>query len=242
MNICILDDGWPQDVARPDVKAVVEDASRHLLSPIRQPIEEAVLVSNRPGSDPITQFREPLGQGPISIHLSINGPYWAQLVYQAAHEFCHVVQQYESLKHSANRWFCESICEVASLFVLRQMSTSWETDPPYPHWAGYASALLEYANGRLDRPESRLQAGGTLVEFLAEQEASLREDQYQRDKNGLIANLMLPLFEAEPCGWNAVTRLPPSSAPFHSYLPEWEQRVEGPEQAFVNQIRRLFTS
>ena len=122
------------------------------------------------------------------------------------------------------------------------MSTSWETNPPYASWAAYASSLLDYANGRLDRPERRLQVGRTPADFLAEQEASLREHCYQRDKNGLIANLMLPIFEVEPRGWNAVNRLPPSSAPFLSYLIEWEQRVEGPDQAFVKRIQRLFAS
>lgn len=242
VDIRILEEGWPQDVAIPDVKAVLVDASRHLLSPLRRPIEEMVLVSNTPASNPITQFRKTHGQGPISIRLSIEGRYWAQLAYQAAHEFCHVIQQYEALRNSSNRWFHEAICEAASLFVLRQMSTSWESDPPYPGWAGYASSLLDYANSRLDRPEHHLQAGGTVAEFLAEQEASLREDQYQREKNGLVASLMLPLFEGTPGGWNAVTRLPPSSAPFHSYLSDWEQRVEQLDQSFVNQIQRLFTS
>ena len=48
----------------------------------------------------------------------------------------------------------------------------------------------------------------TLTEWLQDNENALRQDPHLRDKNGVVACQLLPIFEEFPAAWNAVPRLP----------------------------------
>jgi len=56
------------------------------------------------------------------IRLPVQNTLWARFTYQFAHEFCHVLSDYDRLRQSGNQWFHETICEVASLFALKEMA------------------------------------------------------------------------------------------------------------------------
>ena len=68
----------------------------------------------------------------------------------------------------------------------------------------------------------------------------LRHDPCQRDKNAVVAYTLLPIFESEPAGWNAIHRLPDSSAMLGDYLLEWQARVEPADRPFVKRILEAF--
>ena len=120
------------------------------------------------------------------------------------------------------------------------MAERWAVEPPYPNWADYAGSLASYAEDLLSQEERQLPAGMTLSAWLLSAEESLRQDSCQRDKNAVVAYALLPIFESEPTGWNAIRRLPASSTMFMDYLLEWHASVELVDRPFVKRILEAF--
>ena len=141
---------------------------------------------------------------------------------------------------------------MASVFTLRHMAEKWPTSPPYPNWANYAESMASYANELLSREERHLPSGMTLARWLLFEEESLRRDTEAalasntrisdelRDKYAIVAYALLPIFESDPTGWNAIRRLPDSSVLFKDYLCDWHSQVEPIDQPFVNCIIQFF--
>ena len=149
--------------------------------------------------------------GFIAIGLTPKGTYWAQFAYQFAHEFGHALaghsNDFEKIRgHDSgkNHWLEESLCEVASLFALRAMGSTWKTKPPYPNWKSFAPHLTSYAQERIDETRKSLK-GETFRAWFRANEASMREKSTIREKNNIVAIQLLPLFEAEPAGWESLT-------------------------------------
>ena len=82
--------------------------------------------------------------------------------------------------------------------------------------------------------------GTTLSAWLLSEEESLRLDQYHRDRNAVVAYALLPIFESEPSGWNAIRRLPVSSAMFEDYLLEWHRQAEPADKPFITLVQSAF--
>ena len=120
------------------------------------------------------------------------------------------------------------------------MAEQWPTHPPYPDWANYVDALINYGEEHIFPNERRLSENTTLSTLLSLEEEELRKDPYQREKNAMIAYSLLPIFESSPAGWNAIRRLPDSSAMFRDYLLEWHTQVEPADKPFVKRIIQLF--
>lgn len=89
-----------------------------------------------------------------TILLSSKDRYWAQLAYQFGHELGHVICNSwtsDGAKiFSPSHWLEEAIVEAFAVYCLRQMSTRWETQPPYPSFTSFATCLASYAEDRLD--------------------------------------------------------------------------------------------
>ena len=64
----------------------------------------------------------------------------------------------------------------------------------------------------------------------------MRADEYQRDKNAIVAYELLPLFEDTPSGWNTIRLLPASNDTLSSYLREWHSKTECIDAPFVERI------
>ena len=238
MKIIIAPDGWGES-GHADICAVLESVESQLSRFIRVPIDETVSVVPAPDTDPCpkTHYRGAQSD-PSVVQLSARNRDWAQFAFQFSHELCHVLSGYDRLKANPNQWFHEAICETASLFTLRRMAEIWSAEPPYQNWATYSVHLLSYAEDRLEHPEHRLPAEMTLSEWLASLEDALRQDPYQREKNAIVAGELLPLFESDPSGWNAVRSLPTSSSRLKDYLLEWRFQAEPVDRPFVERINR----
>lgn len=202
----------------------------------------------RSKDSPITLF-DHRKDGRIVIGLNVEGAHWAQFAFQFAHEFCHALAGHSNDWSKAwikgprsNQWLEESLCETASLFALRAMAKRWETDPPYPNWRSYAPHLAEYAKERLD--EARRSLTRPFETWFAAEEASLRSDAGQRGKNLILAAKLLPLFEAEPSGWEAVTfcnlgaRVPDKR--LDAYFRDWVSNCPKERQSFVRKLAKEF--
>jgi len=199
---------------------------------------------------PITHF-DPSRDGWIVIGLAVEGNLWARFSFQFAHEFTHALMDHSNdsrkLWHEpehSNQWLEESICETASLFSLRAMGQAWKTNPPYPNWKDYAPALTKYAQERMDNPKQRLPVGTTFAAWFAAEEPGLRKACAQREKNTIIAQQLLPLFEAEPTGWEAITTLKLGSRDtdktLAKHLSEWHANAPATQRPFIVRFATVF--
>ena len=240
MKIVISPYGWGEALPV-DVLKLLRDVAFPLNRSMRTPFTGAIVVVPAPHDDliPRTHYRFVAGD-PFFIQLTALGRKWDQFAYQFSHELCHVLSDYERLRENPNNWFHEAICELASVFTLRRMAERWLTDPPYPHWADYAESLASYVQERLLHKENQLPVGLTLSAWLLSEEESLRKDCNQREKNAVVSYSLLPLFENEPTGWNAIRNLPDSSAMLRDYLRQWCLQVDPRDRQFVNRIIQLF--
>ena len=199
---------------------------------------------------PITHFKHENDR--IKIGLNTENLFWSQYAYQFAHEFCHALidhthenQRKWHLTGHANQWLDETLCETASLFALRAMSTTWKTNPPYPNWKSYAPKLAEYIQNRADEPQHKKPADVSFSEWFRQELPSLREKPTQRAKNTIIAFQLLELFEAEPAGWESVTTLKLADRdlqkPLQNHLEEWKSNTREELRPFVVKVSRLLT-
>jgi hypothetical protein len=199
---------------------------------------------------PQTDFKR-TPDGRIAIGLAAQDTHWAQYSFQFAHEFCHTLANFgnnwrpsESDPSRANYWLEESLCETASLFTLRAMSRSWQTHPPVPAWRNYAPSFYDYAAQRIALPEHQLPIGKKFVAWFREHEPAMRKKSDIWDWNTIVAIQLLPLFESEPRGWEAVTflnqRSENTTASLTAHLARWRSRCPAYLRPFVSKIAAAF--
>jgi hypothetical protein len=220
---------------RADLRKVYASAAEPLWIAAGKPALKPIDVS-RSTASPITLFK----RGPNKeylVRINVNGSYWAQAAYQFAHELGHILCNYRN-ERTANKWFEETICELASLYALRQMAETWKTRPPYPHWKSYNKSLAKYAQDRIDKHP--LPKGTTLSQYVAENLTKLQRNQGLRTLNTIVAVQLLPLLEAEPDRWTTVAYLnsgDPNSAPtFDKYMVRWHASVPKKDKAWVKKV------
>ena len=87
---------------------------------------------------------------PYRIWLSARDTYWCQYAHQFSRELCHVLVNFDRIRHHRHKWFEESLCELAALFVLIRLSRRFRHCPPpevfgaeefAPHFATYAHSI-----------------------------------------------------------------------------------------------------
>lgn len=192
---------------------------------------------NLPGrKSPQTDYRSSDNMA-YPINLTAKDHYWSKFAYQFSHEFCHVLSGYERfrfIRHPNNWWFHESVAELASMFVLRRMGERWQHHPN-TLWARFAPSHTKYADDLLKSHASNTPSG-SFRGWLRENEADLQADPYRRDENGVVALKLLPNFEDEPSGWNAVRHLPAADGHIREYVQSWRASVDAEDRSFVDGI------
>jgi len=225
-----------------DIRAVLDSASRELWRFFPDYKIEPIAVT-RGHSGPITLYRRN-ERGEIVMRLDTEKTYWAQYAYQFAHEFCHILCGYRD-GYQGHRWFEETLCEAASLYVIRSMSRTWKTSPPYAHWSDFRDSLRDYVDDIVKKREKiyEIYAGG-LAEFYRVHQPELEADPVSRELNGAMAVVLLHLFEAEPERWEAIRWLnstpPQKGDSFATYLQHWHDAVPPKHRPFVQRIAGLF--
>ena len=234
MRIEILESDW--GVAnRDDIGRLLEDVASHIVRELRDPFDATIRVMNRPSLQcPKALFRSSDAIA-HEVNLTAKDCNWSQFAYQFGHEFCHVLSNHDRLRENPNNWLHESLCELASLFVLRCMTERWSTDPPYSNWKDYRMALGKYAESvstkfKEDTPN------GSFKEWLLTREYDMRRNPYLRVMNGVVALKILPVFEECPNGWNAVRHLPVSTGVVAEYIYAWMVEVNDIDRPFVERV------
>ncbi|MBT4692000.1 MAG: hypothetical protein HOB73_01500 [Planctomycetaceae bacterium] len=237
LRIVVLPGDWGASELA-DIKKVCESAAVTLTTHLPDDGFAPIMVQ-REKSGPITLYRRGQGNEYI-VKLDTSDRAWAQLAFQFAHEFCHIVCNYRDVTNQ-QLWFEETLCECASLYALRQMAIQWKTNPPYSNWKSYASSLGDYAADRITTHGGRKDSIG---QFYLANQAELNKTGTNRDLNTYLAIQLLPLFEATPTAWQALRyiNLGPAeeNASFQSYLQGWHDRSPKKHRGFIQQLATEF--
>lgn len=160
---------------------------------------------------------------------------WSQIAFQFAHELCHYAIPNDI--DSNLRWLEESICEVASLYFLRQIGHYWMDigeDLKTSDGAPYAIAFLRYAKNRQSNIAPFDLCDASIIR-------ELEHDCYNRNRNNYVASRLLPIFIQHPEVWTAVPRLCRIHEPsLRQALAAWILESAPSERPALLQIQNLF--
>ena len=225
-----------------DIRAVLDSAGQELWRFFPDDkLEPIVVVRGHEG--PITLFQRN-DRGEIVVRLDTEKTYWSQYAYQFAHELTHVLCGFRE-GYQGNQWFEETVCETGSLYVLRAMSRTWKTAPPYENWKDYRDSLRSYADDVIRGRDkaSEIYAHGLSAFYLAHKSV-LQQQPNVRELNGAMALVLLHLLEESPERWEAVRWLNSgrtgASETFPAYLQRWHDAVPERHRDFVERIADLY--
>jgi hypothetical protein len=177
--------------------------------------------------------------GEFVVRLNVRGTLWARLVYQFAHEYCHVLADPRTFTFDRSTWIEEALCETASLFALRHVAETWADAPPYPNWREYSVAHARYEAERVSDQARSLAPGEQFTTWLAQRRPLLEADAGRRDDNTIIAKELLPIFEADAAAWRALRYLhgsPRSCAQPTDFMKSWAMACPAPCRGAVQAI------
>jgi len=169
-------------------------------------------------------------QRPYQVRLSARDRYWSQYVYQFSHALCHIMTNFDRHKGHKHRWFGESLCEVASLFVLHRLAELWKTQPPaaIADAVGFASNHRAYAE-RIAAGYPRI-SPGRLPEWFTEALPRLEANPCERDLCGTVAVALLDSVHSDPALWRDCVHLnhwnPDADPAFAEYLGSWTAHLQ----------------
>ncbi len=190
--------------------------------------------------------------GAYVVLLDVRDRRWDQFAYQFAHELCHIATNFEhrdiesAVTTRDHHWFEEALCESMSLLALERVASSWERDPPHPHWRAYADVFRQYAQRLKDQAHRHLPEQASFAAWYGANREALDRDPYLREKDELAAAIMLPLLEQTPGGLEATGYLnlvpvPPNDS-FRDYLAHWRDGCPARYDAIIARLIALVES
>lgn len=244
LDIRVEGGGW--GTARPEtIESVLYSVADELMARLPNKLAAPIVVTHT-NSNPVALYDRG-SNGEYRVQLHATGQSWHLYVYEFAHELCHILSNYEehvgadTTKY--NQWFEETLCETASLFTLKSLAETWEASPASPEVAGKGKNLRRFFEHLISEGHRQLPDYAPLAGWLREHEAELRNNPYLRDKNDVVANLLLPLFENNPQNWDALTylNLDPDDArsSLEGYLRHWYQNAPLEHKNFVASVLSL---
>ena len=190
-------------------------------------------------------------RGRIRVGLEASGTYWAQFAFQFAHEFCHLLAKQSnnpallwSDREHCNFWLEESICEVASYFGLRALAVSWKSPAEWPF---ESECFGKYSSNRMTETARQLPQAKSFEQWFKEEEPFLQKHPVhgKREKNCIVASQLLPLFETNPCGWEALCFLNTGERilqkPLNIHLAEWQSNSPAHLRDFIKEVAAVFS-
>jgi hypothetical protein len=181
----------------------------------------------------------------VVISLPPSGMNWPDYVYQFGKALGYVAQNADVPRPHEAGWFVDSLAELGGLFSLRSLGESWSVKPLFPGWQAHAVALRSKAD--------ELMAGHYLPEksslrgWYEQNKEKLRQPSGNPDAAFTVAVALLPLFEANPSRWEALSavgmRRPRNlskTLTFAELLDEWHYCVAPKHKPFVRRVAREF--
>ena len=177
------------------------------------------------------------------IYLQAIDKLWSQYAYQFSHEYCHHIIESDFI-NKCNRfgWFEETLCELASINIIRQMSKTWRSKPPYSNWKEYSKDLWNYADTIIQNVDNKIET--PLKTWIGLKIDELYADRYNRRYNCLIATNLLDIFNENPKLWNfigLIKNIPVNdSMTFKQFLSDWKSLVQKEQLALFEILEVKF--
>ena len=162
---------------------------------------------------------------PYRIWLSARDTYWCQYACQFSRELCRVLVNSDRIRHHRHKWFEESVCELAALFVLIRLFERFLHHPPpevigaeefAPHFATYARSIADSVPAV---PRAHLPA------WLSGNLPALETHHVDRTLNRTVAVAMLDVFLEDEALWPDCGELnlwdASADASFTDHLDSW---------------------
>lgn len=244
LDIQVKGEGWGS--AKPEaIESVLYSVADELMARLPNKLNKPIVVTHT-NSNPVALYnRGPNGE--YLVHLHASGQSWHLYVYEFAHELCHIISNYEehvgpeTTKY--NQWFEETLCETASLYTLKSLADTWEKSSPNPDLSSRSKSLRRFFEHLVSEGHRQLPSYAPLATWLDEHKEELRKNPYLREKNEVVANLLLPLFQNNPQNWDALTylNLDPDDArsSLEDYLRNWYQNAPLVHKHFVASVLAL---
>jgi hypothetical protein len=122
------------------------------------------------------------------------------------------------------------------------MSEAWQSQPPYPNWKGYAEHLKSYADERIEKTRQAYRQ--PFSSWFAEVENDLRKNPTMREHNCRIALDLLPIFEAQPAGWDSLQycrmTVPSEEQTLQEHFEQWLRAADRSQHTFIRKIGSVF--
>jgi hypothetical protein len=210
--------------------------------PVKAPI--TIRVSHTDGNPTAVYDRGPSGEFLVRLHADRSR--WHLYVFEFAHEFCHILSNYDRAGPDVarrNQWLEEALCETASLYALGSLGAQPPDASLASRLAEHAASLRRFFRVLVTEGHRKLPEESELAEWLQEHEAGMRDDPYLREKNDVVAKAMLPLFFANPDGWDALCylNLHPGDAfaSLDDFLRHWHANAPERDKPFVARLSGL---
>ena len=153
-----------------------------------------------------------------------------QVIYQFSHELCHLmIPRRVSLRF---QWLEESICELASLFVLRHICNNQSLFPGEIPFSGIPTYIKTTEEGFYDLGNE------SVCEFIHRTLPVLESNPVNRSYNGAIAKALNPVFFQSPNLWKDIPLLCDiSNAPdFRKGMNLWLKLSDGESRLSLSKV------
>jgi len=244
LTIRVEGEGWGS-VRKETIESVLYSVADELLTRLPKKLVAPIVVTHT-NKNPVALYQR--GEnGEYRVRLHARESNWHLYAYEFAHEFCHILSNYEENVGPGvsryNQWFEEALCETASLFTLKNLAATWKKKPPTPDLSGKDKKLNRFFDLLIAEGHRQLPQHSPLAIWLASNEEQLRRNPYQRKKNELVANLLLPLFERNPESWSTLSylNLDPGDPGnnLRDYLLNWYQNSPPQHKVFIADVLGL---
>ncbi|WLG94098.1 hypothetical protein [Pseudomonas sp. FP198] len=203
-------------------------------------LRSPVLITNYPDAkNPLACYD--MKDGCYQVHLCVkSGLSWCQIVYQLAHELCHLHSNYADSKGHKHKWFEESLCEMCSIVVLIELSEQWKKTSM--HRYNYAASIKEYAESLNSMTGYVPKSQDAFISWLAINIEELERNSENRVLNGVVARYLFNnRFSTQSTGWACVGMLNQwnchENLSFTEYKDSWRRCCA--DSAEVNEIVNL---
>ena len=230
---------------------VFESTRDALADQLMYPLDSNITVIHKEPEGPkILYNRRPNGN--YEMWIDSEDTYWAQQIFQFAHEHGHIITNYREDFPNPQTWFEESISMVASIYALETLSHRWAQNPPrgQPGYKNFASYLPVYVDGMGDY-------FGVSREYI--RNLNLREwyqnNRYElendlggvntRQHQYIVATKIVDIFKRHPeAAWNATRYMNKGhvrvNSDFTEYLNAWRKYTPARWQFVVDEVMARF--
>ena len=236
------------DARSGDIQTVLQSVAATFLPYFPQHASDRIEVSrSRTGPQVLAAKSQ---DGAYRVMLDVSDTRWDQFTYQFGHELCHVFTNFEHRDFGAaaaprdQHWFEEALCESMSLLALERVASSWEQSPPHAEWRAYAENFRQYARRLQSQAHRHLPAQASFANWYYANRDALETNPYLREKNELVADVLLPLLEQTPGGLEATGYMnldrAGRSGSFRDYLESWQKCCPSRYEEIVARLMTLF--